>query len=213
MKRTVAMLFISIMVFAVVFAGFCGAESFVAASPASAPKVITDKSAFIEAVNKAKDGDTIYVGDIDFTVDEGLNPASRMTVSKSVVIRNGKSDCNAIFSGFSLILSGTKVSGDKMTFVMDGIDFDGGIDGLTLTKEDWLLPQNSQGEYTSTEPVKAQYAVTFSATSTQALTTAILHGICTITVGRFGAVTAIIRRTQIYKCCTVITEVAGWIYR
>ena len=124
-------------------------------------ELITTRSEFEKALNSAKDGDTILVGDIDFNLNStgAVNTVERITIDKNITIKSGKTDGNAVFTGASFILNGTKIGGKSSSFVFEGIVFDEGLDTSTLTDEDWQLSYDSQGEELSPYPLKNQYAI------------------------------------------------------
>ncbi len=124
-------------------------------------ELITTRNDFINALNQAKDGDTLLVGDIDFNLNHtgAVNTAERIVIDKSITIKSGKADGNAVFTGASFILNGTKIGGERSVFVFDGIIFDEGLDTSTLTDEDWQLSYDSMDELISLYPLKNQYAI------------------------------------------------------
>ncbi len=132
-----------------------------AAARTSEGELITTRNDFINALNQAKDGDTLFVGDIDFNLNHtgAVNTAERIVIDKNITVKNGKADGNAIFTGASFILNGTKIGGERTAFVFEGIIFDEGLDTSTLTDEDWQLSYDSMGEITSSYPLKNQYAI------------------------------------------------------
>lgn len=131
------------------------------AAQATQPSLVTTTEELSLALSKAKTGDTIYVGDIDFDIGGiNTNPGERKTVITGVRIVGGKSDgTKAVFTGGSFNLIGDNRSGVTTEFYFEGICFDGGIDTSVLTHSDWELPTNSQGETLLDQPSKAQYAV------------------------------------------------------
>ena len=124
-------------------------------------EIITTRSAFINALNDAQDGDTLLVGDIDFNLPStgAVNISERIVIDKDIVVKNGKTDGNAVFTGASFILEGTKQAGEETAFLFDGITFDETLDTSALTSEDWLLTYDGMGEPVSDYPVKNQYAI------------------------------------------------------
>ncbi len=132
-----------------------------AAASAREGELITTRNDFINALNKAKNGDTILVGDIDFNLNStgAVNTLERIIIDKSVTIKSGKTDGKAVFTGVSFILNGTKIGGESSSFVFEGITFDEGLDTSTLTGEDWQLAYDSMGEELSPYPLKNQYAI------------------------------------------------------
>ncbi len=123
--------------------------------------LITTRSAFEKALNSAKDGDTLLVGDIDFNLPStgAVNTAERLNLDKSITIKSGKSDGNAVFTGASFILCGTMISGEVSNFTFENITFDEALDTGALTDEDWQLSYDSLGESISLYPLKNQYAI------------------------------------------------------
>ena len=123
--------------------------------------LITTRNDFINALNKAENGDTILVGDIDFNLNStgAVNTLERIIIDKSVTIKSGKTDEKAVFIGASFILNGTKIGGESSSFAFEGITFDEGLDTSTLTDEDWQLAYDSMGEELSPYPLKNQYAI------------------------------------------------------
>lgn len=124
-------------------------------------ELITTRNDFINALNKAENGDTILVGDIDFNLNStgAVNTLERIIIDKSVTIKSGKTDGKAVFTGASFILNGTKIGGESSSFAFEGITFDEGLDTSTLTDEDWQLAYDSIGEELSPYPLKNQYAI------------------------------------------------------
>lgn len=154
--------FIALMILSVTVFLTTPKTSAFAAEEAPYQNVITTRAGFIEALNKARAGDTIVVGDIDFNLfgNGAVNIRERITVNKSITIKSGL-ERGAKFTGGSFILSGSGVIGDNLLCSFENIIFDGAIDGATLTEEDWYLPTDGMGEQISDEPLKAQYAVSF----------------------------------------------------
>ncbi len=123
--------------------------------------LITTRSGFEKALNGAKDGDTLLVGDIDFNlVGEGaVNERERLTISKNITIKNGKTDGSAVFSGASFVLNGTMVAGAESQIQFVGITFDEGLNADEITHTDWELSYYSDGQLISGTPLKCQYAI------------------------------------------------------
>lgn len=126
--------------------------------------VITTRSEFIQSLKNAKDGETLYVGDIDFnlSISGAANDAERVTIEKSIAVKNGKTEGRALFTGGSVILSGGSVSGKGLNCTFEGIAFDGDIDTENLAYSDWELSYDIEGGLISPAPLKAQYAVSFN---------------------------------------------------
>ncbi len=117
--------------------------------------LITTRIDFRNAVLNADNGDTLLVGDIDFNLQAtgDVNEGERITIDKSITVKSGKADGNAIFTGASFILSGTKISSFYTTFTFENIVFDEKLDTNSLTLED--LKVVSPFKY----PAKAQFAI------------------------------------------------------
>lgn len=124
-------------------------------------ELLTTRAAFEKAINSAKDGDTILVGDIDFNlVGEGaVNEAEKIVLKKNITIQNGKTGGNAVFYGASFILEGTRVAGETTQIQFSGITFDEGIGGEELTEKDWEPAYYGDGNLISATPLKCQYAI------------------------------------------------------
>ncbi len=124
-------------------------------------ELITTRTAFEKALNSAKDGDTLLVGDIDFnlTGEGAVNEAERLTISKSITIKNGKTDGKAVFTGASFLLNGTNVAGKTSEFRFVGITFDEGLNADEITHTDWECSDSSNGSLISDTPIKCQRAI------------------------------------------------------
>ena len=125
--------------------------------------LITDQNELLSAISSARDGDVLLVGNIDFSAPEGIfNELMRVQLDKSVTIRSGLDGEKAVFHNGSFLLRGSKVSGRQLTCTFENILFDGMVDTAGLTAEDWELPYDEAVQaYTSSVPLKAQYAVSF----------------------------------------------------
>ena len=123
--------------------------------------IITTRADFINAVSDAKNKDTILVGDIDFNFDHtgAVNEAEKIIIDKNILIKNGKAEGNALFTGASFILNGTKNAISTTNFKFEGITFDEKLDTTALTNEDWELSYDSLGETIGNYPLKNQYAI------------------------------------------------------
>ena len=131
------------------------------AAEATQPSLVTTTEELSLALSKAKTGDTIYVGDINFDI-EGVNnnPGERKKVTNGVRIVGGKSDgTKAVLTGGSFNLIGDNRTGVTTEFYFEGILFSNDLNTLELKHSDWELPTNSQGETLLDQPSKAQYAV------------------------------------------------------
>lgn len=119
--------------------------------------LIDAKNDFVAALTNAKDGDTLLVGDIDFQMEPQLAKSfSRIVLSKSVHIKNGKKDGFATFKNGSFNVEGTKVSGESTSVSFEGIKFDGLIEGSKLNDSSWEYDDPND-----VEPKWAQYAMTY----------------------------------------------------
>lgn len=91
-----------------------------------------------KAINDAKNGDVIYVDDIDFaplSPDEYITGRQK-TIDKSITIKSGKEQGGAaVFSNGMFLISGSKISGEGVTVRFENIVFDGKIDTEHLTAE------------------------------------------------------------------------------
>ncbi len=156
LKRFVSLLTIGLLSLLVLF-------EIVSAVSAEAT-IITSQQELLDAINAAVDGDVLLVGDIDFTAPAGMfNEMMRLQLSKSITIRSGLSNRKAVLTNGSFLLRGSKVSGDALRCVFENIIFDGAVDTSSLTEADWQRPYDeSIQNYTSTVPLKAQYAVSFA---------------------------------------------------
>ena len=131
------------------------------AANAKETTLITTCTEFEKALNAAKDGDTLLVGDIDFNQEgEGaVNEAERIIIEKNITIKSGKTDGNALFAGASFLLNGTNVAGVASEFKFVGITFDEGLNADEITITDWDLSYFGDGSLVSNTPVKCQYAI------------------------------------------------------
>ncbi len=130
-------------------------------SSAQELNLITTRTAFEKALNSAKDGDTLIVGDIDFnlTGEGAVNEAERITIRNSITIKNGKTDGNAVFIGASFELNGTNVAGEKTNFQFIGITFDERLNANEITHTDWEPSYSGDGSLISDTPIKCQRAI------------------------------------------------------
>lgn len=115
------------------------------------------------AIRAAKDGDTLYVGDIDFTPSGDMfKLIMRIEADKSLTIKSGKSNEKAVFTNGSFILSGSKTDSGRNTFHFENIIFDGGVDTSLLTAADFDCQWSEEDQrYLLEEPRVAQYALLF----------------------------------------------------
>ncbi len=154
--------FIHILSFLLLLCLLLGTSAVVGAAASTREgELITTRNDFINALNQAKDGDTLLVGDIDFNLNHtgAVNTAERIVIGKNITIKSGKTDGNVVFTGASLILNGTKIGGERSAFVFEAIISDEGLDTSTLTDEDWQLSYDSLDELISLYPLKNQYAI------------------------------------------------------
>ncbi len=131
---------------------------------AEEPVLITDFNSLMTAVRDAKDGDTLLVGDIDFSPLSPDVPNSMMsiTIEKSLTIKSGKADGAAVFLNGGFVLSGSKLSGEKITVNFENIIFDGKADYDNLTEKDYEHPwSEAEQVYTYNASLKAQQALSF----------------------------------------------------
>lgn len=122
---------------------------------------ITTRSGLESAIKYAKDGDTIFVSDINFNISAtgAVNEIERLSINKSITIKSAKNGEKATFLGGSFVLEGTLLAGESSDVKFIDIIFDGEVDGTALTDKDWELPYDSMGELISNHPLKAQYAI------------------------------------------------------
>lgn len=134
-----------------------------AVSAAEQKEIITTFADLKTAVRAANDGDTIYVGDIDFTPPGDIdNSWMRIEADKSLTVRSGKNGGKAVFTNGSFILSAGKTADGKNTFRFENIVFDGGTDTAELSTADFDYPWSEEEQrYLSDEPEKAQHALSF----------------------------------------------------
>ena len=125
--------------------------------------MITSFTDLKTAIRAAKDGDTLYVGDIDFTPSGNIfNSLMRVETDKSLTIKSGKSNEKAVFTNGSFILSGSKTDSGRNTFHFENIIFDGGVDTSLLTAADFDCQWSEEDQrYLLEEPRVAQYALLF----------------------------------------------------
>ncbi len=161
---------ISIIVIALLLLPWC--TSLAAAQDAEGTPLITTRAAFEKALNAAADGDTLLVGDIDFNAsgDGAVNEAERIRIHKSITLKNGKTDGNAVFRGASFLLDGTHVAGEESHFSFIGITMDEGLDADEITKTDWELSYFGDGTLISATPLKCQFAIECRGNATASFT-------------------------------------------
>ncbi|MCQ2534672.1 MAG: LuxR C-terminal-related transcriptional regulator [Clostridia bacterium] len=125
--------------------------------------MITSFTELKTAIRAAKDGDTLYVGDIDFTPSGDMfKLIMRIEADKSLTIKSGKSNEKAVFTNGSFILSGSKTDSGRNTFHFENIIFDGGVDTSLLTAADFDCQWSEEEQrYLLEEPRVAQYALLF----------------------------------------------------
>ncbi len=128
-------------------------------------ELITDFNSLMTAVQSANDGETLLVGDIDFSPLSPDVPNSMMyiTVEKSLTIKSGKADGVAVFLNGGFVLSGSKLTDEKISVRFENIVFDGKADQDTLTEKDYEYPWNEAEQvYTYYASLKAQQALSFA---------------------------------------------------
>lgn len=152
-KTISVILFLALMLFLMPCTVFAGDST----------NMITSYTDLKEAIRAAKDGDVLYVGDIDFTpLGDSYKLIMRIEADKSLTIKSGKSDGKAVFTNGSFILSGSKASGDGNTFNFENIVFDGGVDTSKLKAADFDLQWSEEEQQNLLlEPLPAQYALQF----------------------------------------------------
>ncbi len=136
----------------------------VAAFAADQREIITDFNSLMTAVQNAEDGDTLLVGDIDFSPLSPDVPNSMMfiTVEKSLTVKSGKPDGAAVFLNGGFVFSGSKLTGEKISVRFENIIFDGKADYDALTEKDYEYPwSEAVQEFTYNAPIKAQQALSF----------------------------------------------------
>ena len=99
------------------------------AAHAAAPGVIDSIDGLRVAVENAKDGDVLLVGDVNFGSQE--NP---IVISKNLTLRSHKDHGSAIFTYGSFILNGTA---GKISVTFDNITFYSDTDAASITDETW----------------------------------------------------------------------------
>ncbi|MCQ2321978.1 MAG: hypothetical protein MJZ91_11740, partial [Bacteroidales bacterium] len=126
-------------------------------------ELITSFTDLKTAIRAAKDGDTLYVGDIDFTPSGNIfNSLMRIETDKSLTIKSGKSNGKAVLTNGSFILSGSKTGESRNTFHFENIIFDGGVDTASLKFTDYDCQWSEEEQrYLLEEPRVAQYALSF----------------------------------------------------
>lgn len=123
---------------------------------------VSDAAELLREIERAEDGAEIPVGDIDFSAEPGLgNEFSRIVLQKSITLKSGYRDRNAVLTNACFQLTGSKITGETLLCRFDGITFDGGICAETLRTADWEVPTGADGAPLRNEPDKAQYAVSF----------------------------------------------------
>lgn len=125
---------------------------------AAAPSVITDRESFIRAVSQAKDGDTIYVGDIDFSVtgvEGAYNRLERISIERGITVAAANGE--AVFTRAAFNLEGVENDGRRLNVRFENIRFEGGADTAALTDSDWLIDP----EVDQYESVNSRYAISF----------------------------------------------------
>ena len=152
--RVISLIFIVVLLISAipctVFAGEC-------------KELITSFTDLKTAIRAAKDGDTLYVGDIDFTPSGNIfNSLMRIETDKSLTIKSGKSNGKAVLTNGSFILSGSKTGESRNTFHFENIIFDGGVDTASLKFTDYDCQWSEEEQrYLLEEPRVAQYALSF----------------------------------------------------
>lgn len=133
---------------------------FAAAVPGfAASDLIETREDFLAALRSAKDGDTLYVGDIDFSPPFGtVHSVLRIEIDKSVTIASGKAE-NAVLTDACFQLFGGK---EGITCTFRDVVFDGNVDAKTVYAEDWDPPHDPiEGDPNSDEPARGNFVAAF----------------------------------------------------
>ena len=150
MKSKIYKLILSLIIFPLVS---CGNTN----NPEKSKKgLVTSRVELINRISTANDGETILVGDIDFSnVETMANATTRVKLTKSVTIKSGSKD-NATFTNGSFDLIGPKVTGENINVTFENIDFKGIIEHSNVT-DDSFYYKNAD----DMEPWNQQYASNF----------------------------------------------------
>ena len=126
-------------------------------------KIISSFTELKVAIHDANEGDTIFVGDIDFTPTGSVaNSLMRIAVNKCLTIKSGKNGEKAVFTKGGFILSGAKAGSERSTFIFENIIFDGGVDTTALRFSDYDCRWSEEEQrFLLAEPKDAQYALSF----------------------------------------------------
>ncbi len=127
-------------------------------------RLITSYNELMTAINEAENGDTLLVGDIDFSPlsPDVPNSVMNIEIGKDITLKSGKSDGAAVFTNGSLLLSGSKISGEKTVCRFENIVFDGKADFENLCAADYEYPwSEAEQTYTYNAPKIAQQAISF----------------------------------------------------
>ncbi len=128
-------------------------------------ELIADFNSFMTAVKNAENGDTLLVGDIDFSPLSPDVPNSMMfiTVEKSLTVKSGKANSAAVFLNGGFILSGSKLDGEKISVSFENIVFDGKADYSAMCERDYDHPwSEAEQVYTYNASLMAQQALSFT---------------------------------------------------
>lgn len=129
---TFTILFIVIFAVSVSWAAELGSES--------EHKLISTHEALKSAVAEAKDGDIIYVGDIDFTPlsKDVYKTNMKVEIKKNITLKSGKPNGEAaVLTNGSFLLKGSKISGNISDIHFENLIFDGGVDTVNLTCDNY----------------------------------------------------------------------------
>lgn len=119
-------------------------------------EIATTRQELMNAISNAKDGETIYVDDIDLSRSESVaNSVMRIGLSKSVTIKSGKKT-NAILKNGCFNILGSKITGNVLDVIFENIDFDGGMESDKLTDDSFYYKEEQD-----LEPWNEQYAANF----------------------------------------------------
>ncbi len=130
--------------------------------------LIETRDEFVKVLNESKDGEIIFVGNIDFNLNGtgDVNNYERIDITKNIEIKSGYPYSKATLTGVSFNLNGTYVAGEEKIFSFENIIFDGEIKQDLIDDSDWNISYDSQGEIISNDPLKAQYAIQFNGNTT-----------------------------------------------
>ena len=152
--RIMSLILIAVILISVMLCSACDGEN---------KEIITSFTDLKTAIRAAEDGDTLYVGDIDFTPSGDIfNLIMRIEADKSLTIKSGKRNAKSVFTNGSFILSGSKTGDSRTHFYFENIIFDGGVDTSSLMFSDFDCQWSEvEQRYLLDEPRIAQYTLSF----------------------------------------------------